>query len=608
MVDDRDEKEKGQHRVADKIVLDYLKKRGHSKAVEALLKHDLGGMGINAALAQRKEWAVEEAVVDDDLKNLLMMLSRPSELADNDARRFAESYCELRDWVDNSLDIYKAELHSVLYPMLVHCFLEIVRREHWKEAHAFLKRCSAEFSEGGGPDGASGRREEIIALSGISSTQHLEENATAKLFLHHRYEIHLSSYAYELVISFLADDPRRSVLLRILNTRCKIAENAPAGLLEKEVLWGRLRPEHYMIADEVETAAKGKGKGKAGAEKGKAGGENKTKGETSKKDAGGDDEERPRTREDGTISESRIPLKKYRQGAAGLETAGDRKNRAKLEQLAWDTESAKSELAILCYTFTNTKEDELNCSGISEDGSQVVAGFGDSTVRMWDAKGTGTAESGAGGLGGRAARLVGHSGAVYSVDWSKCGRFILSGSGDGTVRLWSAGLKSNVVAYRGHNYPVWSVEFSGVDHYFASGGYDRTARAWCTERISPVRIFAGHLADVDAVRWHPNCNYVGTGSSDRTARLWDMRDGRCARVFGPQGGTVHALAFSPDGKTVACGGDGRAVEVWDVGMGTRVTRLRGHAGRVLSMDYSREGAVLASGGADEAVCVWNAAG
>lgn len=634
-MDDRDDKEKTQHMVADKIVLEYLRKRGYKKAEQALLRHDLGSAGVNAALVERTDLAVDDAEVDDDLRNVVMMLNRPSDLADNDARRFEESYCELRDWVDNSLDIYKAELHSVLYPLLVHCFLEIVRREHLKEARAFLQRCSAEFSEGAGADGSTGRRDEIMSLRGISSTQHLEENATAKLFLNNRYEIHLSSYGFELIISFLAEDPRRAVLLRILNQQCRVRLDAPAdisgraaagglllenaadkqgfvsaaekaGLLAKDVLWGRLRPEHYMIPDEGEPPSKGKGKGKTSADKAKIGGEGKPKSDATKKDGAGDEDEEPVTREDGTISESRIPLKKYRFGAPGLETLVDRKNRAKLDLLARDTESARSELAILCYTFTNTKDDRLNCSAISEDGSQVVAGFGDSTLRIWDARGSGTAGSGAGGLGGRATRLIGHAGPVYSVDWSKCGRFILSGSGDGTVRLWSAPLKTNVVAYRGHNYPVWSVEFSAVDHYFASGGYDRTARAWSTERTSPLRIFAGHLADVDAVRWHPNCNYVATGSSDRTARLWDMRDGKCARVFGPQGGTVHAVAFSADGKTVACGGDGRYVEVWDIRMGTRITRLEGHRSTVLALEYSREGGVLASGGADNAVCVWNA--
>lgn len=633
-LDDRDEAEKAQAAVSDKIVLEYLRRRGYRRAEQALLNHDLGTAAANATALTKVDLAVDEAQVDDDLRNVVMMLGRPSDLADSDAKRFEDSYCELRDWVDNSLDLYKAELHTVLYPFLVHCFLEIVRREHLQEARAFLQRCSAEFAEGAATaDGFTGRREELQSLAGIASQQHLEENETAKLFMNNRYEIQLSSYAFELIVSFLSDDKRRHVLLRILNQRCRVLLDAdvdvptraaaaqggtatdktgfvPAseksGLLREDVLWGRLRPEHYMIPDEGEVPAGKKG-GKGGVgEKGKLGAaEGKGKSDVTKRDGTGDEDEEPVTREDGTITESKIPLKKYRYGAQGMETAADRKNQASLSSAAV-AEGTRSELTILCYTFTNTKGDGLNCSAVSEDGSLVVAGFGDSTVRIWDAKASGTSGSGAGGLGGRPVRLVGHGGPVYSVEWTRCSRFVLSGSEDGTVRLWNASLKTDVAAYRGHNYPVWSVGMAPLGHYFASGSHDRTARVWCTERVTPLRILAGHLADVDSLRWHPNCNYVATGSSDRTARLWDVRDGKCVRVFGAQGGTVHALAFSPDGRTVACGGDGKAIEIWDVAMGTRVTRLMEHKSTVWALDYSREGAVLSSGGADNAVCAWDA--
>lgn len=45
-------------------------------------------------------------------------------------------------------------------------------------------------------------------------------------------------------------------------------------------------------------------------------------------------------------------------------------------------------------------------------------------------------------------KLVGHSGPVYSVDLSFCGRYVLSGSEDGTVRLWSLPLRADLVSIR----------------------------------------------------------------------------------------------------------------------------------------------------------------
>ena len=566
---------------------------------------------------------------------------------------------ELRDWVDGSLDLYKSELHSIVYPLLVHCFLELVRIGQVERARAFLDKCGAEFM-----DGAAGRREELMALRGVSSQLHIEENETARLFLDNRYQIHLTSYAKELVYTFLHDDNRRTVLLKILNQRCIIHQNTDGGtraggfakngvneaeagsgfvsardkigLLKHELLWGRLRPELYMIPDEFEVektdTVKDKENGSSEGPMPMSGITNAngsaavpakkdiTKKDSTKKDGGKDDKEEdqePHMLEDGTISASRIPLKRYRPKQLGLETEDDLKARAKL---GWQRKAKSENItmkddenddsdeecvlpSVLCYTFTNTKGEGLNCSSVSTDGAQVAGGFGDSSVRLWDSRVAGTT---GGGLGSRATRLIGHAGPVYSVDWTRCGRFVISGSEDSTVRLWSTRHKADVVAYRGHNYPVWSVKFAPLDHYFVSAGHDRTARVWSTDRVYPLRILAGHLADVDTVRWHPNCQYIATGSSDRTARLWDLRNGMCVRVFGARS-TVHALAFAPDGTKLAVAGDDSGIDVWDMRYAKRSARLEGHRGTVWALDYSLEGAVLASGSADRSVALWDGA-
>lgn len=665
---------------AARVVQEYLLAHGYHAAEAALRAEHGRAPGPSAPPPDNS------AALDDDLRGVMLALRRG--VAADEARAYEDAYCELRDWVDGSLDLYKGELHSVLYPLLVHSFLEVVRRERPDAARAFLARAAAEFAEDAGVDNAPGRSEEIASLAGVASRQHLEENEAAVLFLNNRFELHLSSYAFNLVISFLSDDPRRAVLLRILNQHCRVRLDADADhaartgvrapprdeitsdgfvsteekarcIENHEVLWGRLSPALFMISDDEAAAlalAASGGKSKkaaaaaaaaiaAAAATAAAAAEAAKDTAADKGDAMDidDDEEEdrpPHVRADGTLSESRIPLKRYRQGAEGLETEEDVKGRAPLgvvsalkadgdvangggeaagENGKAEASSAAGIIAaanggdedalllpsVLCYTYTNTRSDGLNCSGLSPDGSKVAAGFGDSSVRLWDAKASGTANGGAGGFGNQAIRLVGHSGPVYSVDWTKCARFVLSGSEDGTVRLWSAVTNADLVAYRGHNYPVWSVGFSPLDHYFASGSHDRTARVWATDRVYPLRILAGHLADVDVVRWHPNCNYVSTGSSDRTARLWDLRDGRCARVFGAQSGAVQSLAFSPDGRVLAVAGESRDIELWDVSMGKRLSTLRGHTGTVWSIDFSKDGSILASGGADCTVRLWN---
>ncbi|KAL5659777.1 hypothetical protein ACJX0J_026902, partial [Zea mays] len=144
----------------------------------------------------------------------------------------------------------------------------------------------------------------------------------------------------------------------------------------------------------------------------------------------------------------------------------DLRNRAQLNNVALPSVSF--------YTFLNT-HNGLNCSSISHDGSLVVGGFSDSSVKVWDMSKIGqpakiSSSQNENGCshgehistldeGKRTYTLFqGHSGPVYSAAFSPFGDFLLSSSSDLTIRLWSTKLNANLVCYKGHNYPVWDVQ------------------------------------------------------------------------------------------------------------------------------------------------------
>jgi WD40 repeat protein len=105
----------------------------------------------------------------------------------------------------------------------------------------------------------------------------------------------------------------------------------------------------------------------------------------------------------------------------------------------------------------------------SPNGSHIVSGSHDRTIRIWDAK-TGLT------LG---TPLKGHTAGVLSVAYSSDGQCIISGSADRTIRIWDARTGSVIgKPLTGHSDLIWSVVYSPNDRHIASASEDGTIRVW----------------------------------------------------------------------------------------------------------------------------------
>lgn len=64
--------------------------------------------------------------------------------SEGDPELYEEAYMELKKFVEGSLDIYKHELGMILYPVLVHMYLELVYNGHSEKAVALMQKFGAE--------------------------------------------------------------------------------------------------------------------------------------------------------------------------------------------------------------------------------------------------------------------------------------------------------------------------------------------------------------------------------------------------------------------------------------------------------------------------------
>ena len=231
----------------------------------------------------------------------------------------------------------------------------------------------------------------------------------------------------------------------------------------------------------------------------------------------------------------------------------------------------------------------------SPDGSTVVSEADDRTLKLWDAR------------SGRLLRnLEGHSDAVNSVAFSPDGSTLVSGSYDKTLKLWDAGSGRLLRTLEGHSYGVSSVAFSPDGSRVVSGSGDATVKLWDARSGRLLRTLEGHSYGVRSVAFSPDGSTVVSGSYDNTLRLWDAGSGRLVRTLEGHSVEVVSVAFSPDGSAVvSCSGD-RTLVLWDARSGRLLRTLKGHSGWVHSVAFSPNGNTVVSGSDDRTLKLWDA--
>ncbi len=246
-------------------------------------------------------------------------------------------------------------------------------------------------------------------------------------------------------------------------------------------------------------------------------------------------------------------------------------------------------------TLTGHSDSVLSVS-FSPDGSRIVSGSSDKTIKLWDAA-----------TGAELRTLTGHSDSVNSVSFSPDGARIVSASNDNTIKVWDAATGAELRTLTGHSENVWSVSFSPDEARIVSGSLDGTIKVWDAATGVALRTFSGHSQAVNSVSFSPDGQRIVSGSFDETIKLWDATTGAELRTLTGHSDTVWSVSFSPDGQRIVSGSFDNTIKLWDATTGAELRTLTGHSDAVLSVSFSPDGQWIVSGSDDKTIKLWDAA-
>ncbi|GMH58532.1 hypothetical protein TrST_g1037 [Triparma strigata] len=257
---------------------------------------------------------------------------------------------------------------------------------------------------------------------------------------------------------------------------------------------------------------------------------------------------------------------------------------------AWNL-GAKAQDPLKLEGHTNS----VQAVAISGDGSTVISGSQDKSVRVWDAQ-----------TGEQKALLEGHTGMVFSVDISKDGKLAVSaGYSDKTVIIWSLEGEAKELKKVDFGKYVFAVTFAPNDESLFAGGVDGLLKQYSVNNGEPIKEFKGHTDYLTSLKTTSNGNHLVSASGDNKIIVWNVKSGEKVLTLEGHTDRVFGVDLTPDNSKIISASDNKTAKLWDFKTGELLHTFEGHSSSVNSVAIHPSGNFIATGSDDKTWKLWS---
>ena len=163
-----------------------------------------------------------------------------------------------------------------------------------------------------------------------------------------------------------------------------------------------------------------------------------------------------------------------------------------------------------------------------------------------------------------------HSDTVFSIDFSRDGKYLVSGAADKFVKQFEVETGKHVRSFEGHTHHVLGVSWKGDGSRIASAGADNAIKIWNVETGEQHRTIQNYAKQVTAIHYIGATDNLISGSGDKTVKMHRSNDGANYRTFAGSSDFVYAVAATRDEAVAVAGGEDGVFRIWN---GTNAAEL-----------------------------------